>query len=89
MKQYFISGTLVGVLIWVIITICDAIDEYILKQETLIGADACIIVPLILSIIYIIIYIKKQAVTYKNIFMVCRIYAMQYYIGIYYMLYGQ
>lgn len=60
MQQYFISGTLVGVLIWVIITICDAIDEYILKEETFIGIDACIIVPLILSVIYIIIYLKNK-----------------------------
>ena len=29
LQKYFINGALVGVLIWIIVTICDAFDEFI------------------------------------------------------------
>lgn len=62
---YFIKGALVGVLIWIILTICDAFDEFILKTDSCIGFIACFAVPLILSIIYIIIYLKNKPALIK------------------------
>ena len=59
-KQQFAGGAVTGILIWVIMTICDAVDEYILKMETFLGFIACFAVPLILSVIYIIIYLKNK-----------------------------
>lgn len=65
LQKYFISGALVGVLIWIIFTICDAFDEFILKVESCTGFIACFAVPLILSIIYIIIYLKNKPALIK------------------------
>lgn len=56
----FAGGAVTGILIWVIMTLCDAVDERILKYDSYLGMIACIAVPLILSVIYIIIYLKKK-----------------------------
>ena len=66
--KQFAGGAVTGILIWVIMTLCDAVDECILKYDSYLGMIACIAVPLILSVIYIIIYLKKKP-SLKNTFL--------------------
>ena len=62
----FAEGAAAGILIWVVMTLCDAVDECILNEEYFLGIIACIAVPLILSVIYIIIYLKTKP-SLKNV----------------------
>lgn len=62
----FAGGAVTGILIWVVMTLCDAVDECILKYDSYLGMIACIAVPLILSVIYIIIYLKTKP-SLKNV----------------------
>lgn len=49
-----------GILVWLIFTIADAIDELLIDTDCLLGAFAMIAVPLILFVHHIIYYVKHK-----------------------------
>ena len=64
--NHAVCGAAVGIFIWVIMTVCDFIDEYVLSQDSFLGFIACFAVPLLLSVIYIVSYLKNKP-SLKNV----------------------
>lgn len=56
----FIKGGWAGLAIWCIITLFDAIDEYLIDTESLLGLIMCIVTPIGMALLYIVYYLKKK-----------------------------
>ena len=54
------SGCLTAVLAWAILTVSDAIDEYVIDTGTFIGAIVFFVMPIVLCIKYIVNYINDK-----------------------------
>ena len=81
----FIKGGVAGLAIWCIITLFDAIDEYLIDTESLLGLIMCIVTPIGNGIIIHRILLKKETATSGNIDVVFRFFINWNCIRIYYM----
>ncbi len=62
----FGKGLIAGIIIWLFIILADAIDEFVLDVDTLLGIWVSLVVLLCMFIAYIVFYIKKKP-GWKNI----------------------
>lgn len=65
-SRSFGKGLVAGIVIWLFIILADAIDEFVLDVDTLMGIWVSIVVLLCMFIAYIVFYIKKKP-HWKNI----------------------
>lgn len=54
------SGCIKAVLAWAVLTVADAIDEYLIDTDSFMGAIVFFAVPIVLFIKYIVDYIKDK-----------------------------
>lgn len=51
---------LFGIIMWLIMTVCDAIDEFLLNTDSFLGAGAMIGIPIVCLILYCIDRVKND-----------------------------
>lgn len=56
----FLTGLATTVIAWVILIICDMIDEIGLGKESLISFWMCVVVPVAMLVVFIIHYLKRK-----------------------------
>ncbi|SEQ18481.1 hypothetical protein SAMN02910369_01350 [Lachnospiraceae bacterium NE2001] len=66
LSRSFLYGILSALAAWATLMLADAIDEYILRQESLLGAAVFFILPIAMLVIYIRHY-RKNIPSWKNL----------------------